>query len=133
MGTKLSTASQELKKTPLVNVRGEKGEYFIGVLVGSRAVKSSFKNEDGSDKVQNVYEFAPEDTDMGIVIKDEGAKEYRAATEAECETVGIFAPTKLNNALKQAEKNMRLKITYLGLGKAAKKGGRPHEYDVEII
>lgn len=131
MGTKLSTASPDMKNTPVVNVRGTKGEYFQGILTGSRAVKSGFKNEDGSDKTQNIYEFTVEDTDMEIVIKD--GKEYKPVEIGEGDAVSMFAPTRLNNALRQATKGMRLKITYLGLGKAAKKGGKPHEYDVEVI
>lgn len=131
MGTKLSTASPEMKNTPVVNVRGAKGEYFQGILTGVRAVKSGFKNDDGSDKTQNIYEFTVEDTDMEVSIKE--GKEYIAANVGDGDTVGIFAPTRLNNALRQATNGMRLKITYLGLGKAAKKGGKPHEYDVEVI
>lgn len=128
---KLSTASAEMKNTPVVNVRGAKGEYFEGILNGSRPVKSAYKNEDGSDKMQNIYEFIVEDTTMGIQIKKD--KEYIDATVEAGDTVSMFAPTRLNNALRQATNGMRLKITYLGLGKAAKKGGKPHEYDVEVI
>lgn len=131
MGNKLSTASPDMKNTPLVNVRGTKGEYFIGTLTGVKAVKSGFKNEDGSDKTQNVYSFTVEDTTMAIVIKE--GKEYVDAPINEGDAVDMFAPTRLNNALRQATKGMQLKITYLGLGKAAKKGGKPHEYDVEVL
>lgn len=131
MGTKLSTASKEIKNTPVVNVRGTKGEYFQGILTGVRTVKSGFQNEDGSDKTQNIYEFTIEDTTMAIVVKE--GKEYIDVDTKEGDTVSMFAPTRLNNALRQATNGMRLKITYLGLGKAAKKGGRPHEYDVEVI
>jgi hypothetical protein len=132
MGTKLSTASAEMKNTPVVNVRGTKGDTFQGILMGSRAVKSGFKDEKtGEDKFQNIYEFTVEDTTMEVSVKD--GKEYKPVDISDGDTVSMFAPTRLNNALRQATKGMRLKITYLGLGKAAKKGGKPHEYDVEVI
>lgn len=122
MGNKLSTASPDMKKTPLVNVRGEKKSYFIGKLLGVRSVKSAFKNDDGSDKMQNVYEFSVIDTDMEI-----------SGDAAEGSAVGLFAPTRLNNALRQASIGQSLRITYMGLGKATKRGGKPHEYEVEVI
>lgn len=132
MGQKLSTASAEMKNTPVVHVRGTKGQFFQGVLVSSRAVKSGFKDEKtGEDRFQNIYEFTVENTDMEVMLKE--GKEYKNVDIGEGDTVSMFAPTRLNNALRQATKGMTLKITYLGLGKAAKKGGRPHEYDVEVI
>jgi hypothetical protein len=35
--------------------------------------------------------------------------------------------------LRQAEVGWKIKIVYLGLGKATKFGGKPHDYEVEQI
>lgn len=118
---KLSTQGN-MKKTPIVHVRGEKKSYFVGTLMASRLVKSQFANPDGTEKMQSVYEFAVEDTDMEVAGDVENGG-----------TVCIFAPTRLNNALRQATVGQRIKITYLGLGKATKHGGKPHEYEVEVL
>lgn len=122
MGKKLSTASPDMEKTPTVHVRGEKGQYFIGALMKHKQVNSKFKDADGNVRLQDLYEFAIEDTDMDITGEAEAGA-----------TVSIFAPTRLNNALRQAELGQRIKIVYLGVGKATGKGGKPHTYDVEIL
>lgn len=132
MGQKLSTASGELKSTPVVNVRGEKNQYFIGTFAGHKQVASSFKNEKtGEARMQDIYEFTLEDTDMELLVKQ--GTSYTPTKMVVGDTVSIFAPTRLNNALVQATKGMRLQITYLGLGKASKFGGKPHMYDVEVL
>ena len=92
---------------------------------------SQYKNEDGSAKNYNVYEFAIEDTDMPIQKKD--GKEYIEAEVTAGDSVSVFAPTRLNNALTKANNGDRIKITYMGLGKATKFGGKPHEFDVEVL
>lgn len=131
MGTKLSTASADIKPTPVINVRGTKGETFTGTLISHKTHPNGYKNEKGEEGVHNIYEFVVEETDMSAQIKS--GKEYVDADISDGDTVNLFAPTRLNNALRQAEKGMRLKITYLGKGKATKFGGKPHEYDVEVI
>lgn len=129
MGMKLSTNS--MNSSPLVNVRDAKGQYFIGVLGEHRQTDSQYKNEDGTAKKYDIYEFAIEDTDMAIQKKE--GKEFVNVNVAEGDTVTVFAPTRLNNALKQAPKGSKIKITYMGLGKATKFGGKPHEYEVEVL
>lgn len=131
MGTKLSTASAELKNSPVVNVRGAKGEYFIGTWVGHKTVANGYKNDKGEEGSHQIYTFTIEDTDMGTQIKQ--GKEYIDTEVSEGMEVVLFAPTRLHNALRQAEKGMKLKITYLGKGKATKFGGKPHDYEVEIL
>ena len=109
MGQKLSTGS--LDATPLVNVRDQKGQYFIGTLGEHRQIDSQYKNEDGTAKKYDIYDFAVEDTDMAIQKKE--GKEYIDVNVSQGDTVAIFAPTRLNNALKRAPKDSRLKITYM--------------------
>lgn len=129
MGAKLSTDSNQ--SNVIVNVRGEKGSYFVGVLKGYKTVKSQFKNDRGEDRMYDVYDFAVKETNMETQIKQDG--KYVPKDVEEDEMVAIFAPTRLNNALQRATVETTLKITYLGLGKASKKGGKPHTYDVEIV
>jgi hypothetical protein len=129
VGTKLNTSS--LGASVIVNVRGEKGTYFVGKLLGHKQVASPYKNETGIVKNYEVYEFAVEDTTMETHKKE--GKEYKNVDVAAGDAVSIFAPTRLNNALRQAEVGWKIKITYLGLGKATKFGGKPHDYEVEVI
>jgi hypothetical protein len=129
MGTKLSTRSDS--KSVVVNVRGEKGQFFQGELAAHKQADSKYTNEDGSKKKLEIYEFKVEDTNMQLQ-KQEG-KEYVEATVAPGDIVSLFAPTRLNNALRQASVGQHIKFTYLGLGKATGRGGKPHEYDVEAI
>lgn len=129
MGTKLSTGSMDA--TPLVNIREQKGQFFIGTLGEHRQIDSQYKNEDGTAKKFDIYDFAIEDTDMAIQKKE--GKEYVEAKVEVGDTVAVFAPTRLNNALRRAVPGARLKITYMGLGKATKFGGKPHEFDVEVL
>ena len=131
MGNKLSTQSADIKPTPVINVRGKKGETFTGVLVSHKTHPNGYKNEKGVEGVHNIYEFIVEETDMTAQIKK--GKEYVDTEFSEGDTVCLFAPTRLNNALRQAEKGMRLKITSDGMGKATKFGGKPYEYTVEIL
>lgn len=131
MGVKLSTRSGS--DSVLVNVKGEKGQYFVGTLLAHKQAKSIYKNEDGSERSFNIYEFKLEDSDMSFVKKDNGSKEYKEVTPAAGDQVSVFAPTRLNNALCQAEVGQKIKFEYLGLVKAGKKGGKANEYDVEIL
>jgi len=129
MGTKLSTSS--LESTPVINVRGDKGQYFVGKLLSHKTTPSQYKDEKtGEPKVHHIYEFAIEDTNMRIERKE--GKEYVEAKVIEGDTVSIFAPTRLNNALRQATAGQRITIKYLGMGKATKFGGKPHDYEVEV-
>lgn len=124
MGTKLNTRG-ELTNTPVVNVRDKVGQTFTGLLLGHRSVALGY-----GDK--NVYEFEIHDTDMPLQVKR--GDEYVEATVKQNEKVAIFASTRLDFALHQAQPGQTIKITYLGLGKKPKRGGnRPHEYDVEVL
>lgn len=129
MGIKLNTSSQGNSVT--VNVRGVKGQYFVGVLQAHKNAPSTYKKQDGSTRPHEIYEFILEDTDM--VLTKKVGKEYEPVDGATVEACSIFAPTKLHNALSQAKKGDRIRIEYLGLGKATKMGGKPHEYDVEVL
>jgi hypothetical protein len=129
VGTKLSTNS--LGSSVVVNVRGEKGTYFVGKLLAHKSVASQYKDEAGNAKNHEVYEFSVEDTTMDTQKKE--GKEYKNVDVAAGDSVSIFAPTRLNNALRQAEVGWKIKITYLGLGKATKFGGKPHDYEVESL
>lgn len=133
MGRPLSTASKELVKTPCVQVRGEKGQFFVGTLVDHKSSKSKkYVKDDGSPKVQHVFEFAIQDTDMEIQISNDKG-EYVEASVGVGDTVAVFPPTRLLNALLEAQKGETIRFEYLGLGKAGKRGGKPHEYKVEVI
>lgn len=132
MGKKLSTAGQSFEPTVGVNVRGEEGQFFIGVLMGHKSPPSQYKKQDGSIRNHEVYEFELEETDMELTIKKNTA--YVLVKDGEPGMpVSMFAPTRLHNALLQATPGDRIKITYLGLGKAGKMGGKPHTYDVEVL
>jgi len=133
MGHKLSTSSPSLTPTPFVNVRGDKGQVFVGTLKSMKSVDSGYVNEKtGEPRMQNIYNFSFESSDMEILVKN--GKEYELANVNPGDLVAVFAPTRLNNALIQAPMGSRIQITYLGLGKAIKgKGGKPHEYDVEVL
>jgi hypothetical protein len=106
MGTKLSTQGSSSSVT--ANVRGEKGQYFIGKLLAHKTAASAYKNEDGSAKNYDIYEFSVEDTNMETTKKD--GKEYKPVDVAPGDAVSIFAPTRLNNALRQAEVGWKIKI-----------------------
>jgi len=125
----LSTTT--LESTPIVNVRGEKGQFFVGTLVGHKSVESQYKDDKGNKKNFDIYDFTIEDGDMQVQKKV--GKEYVDTPVGVGDSVAVFAPTRLNNALKQAAVGSRIKITYLGLGKATKRGGKPHEYEVEVL
>jgi hypothetical protein len=129
MGRSLSTDSGG--NSILVNVRGEKGQVFIGKLLASKTVESKYKTDSGEPKLYNIYTFAVEDTTMETQRKE--GKEYKNVDIEPGTTVDLFAPTRLNNALRQAEIGWRIKIEYLGLGKATGKGGKPHTYSVEVL
>ncbi len=129
MGTKLSTSSQG--SSVLVGIRGEKGSYFVGVFQAHKQATSQYKDEEGNAKMFDIYEFKLEDTDMKLEKKD--GKIYNEVGGVPGMDVALFAPTRLNNALRQAEVGQKIKITYLGLGKATKFGGKPHEYEVEVL
>lgn len=132
MGRKLSTAAKEFTPEPIVNVRGEKGQYFEGLLLEHRTIKGKYKNEDGSDKPQHIFSFAIEDTDMSLELKQPDGT-YAEAKVNVGDTVSIFPPTRLFNALNTAQKGEKIRIVYTGLGKAGKFGGKPHTFNVEVI
>ena len=129
MGTKLNTGSGG--SSVLVGVHGKEGEYFIGTLLAHKSPPSPYKDDKGNLRNYEVYEFTVEDTNMKTEVKV--GKEYKDSPVKPGDPVSIFAPTRLNNALRQAEIGSKIKIVYLGLGKATKFGGKPHQYDVELI
>lgn len=123
MGQKLAT-QKPLESTPVVNVRGEVGQFMIGKYLGMKTVAMSFGPK-------NVYEFAIQESTMPILRKE--GKEYVETDVKKGGKVAVFASTRLNYALEQATVGQVLKITYLGLGKKPKRGGNaPHEHEVEI-
>jgi len=129
MGRKLSTTTQDSK--PIVSVKETKGQFFIGVREEHRQVESQFKNEDGTNKKFDVYDFLVEDTDMALLLKE--GKEYVIAKVEVGASVAITYSFRLNNALKQTSAGDRIKFVYMGLGKATKFGAKPHEYEVEVL
>lgn len=132
MGQKLSTAGQDFEPSVTVNVKLEKGQFFKGVLKAHKTPPSPYKNQDGSAKTFNVYEFELIDTDMELTIK-KGDVYVEAKGVTGGDLVSIFAPTRLNNALSKAVLGASIHIMYLGKGKAGKMGGAPHMFDVEVI
>jgi len=130
MGTKLSTYSDS-KNEPVVNITGTKGQYFVGTVKSRKTIDSSFKDEQGNPRKRNIYTLAVKDTDMETMLKE--GKEYKPVDIAAGDAVVVFAPTRLDNALKQTKDGDTVKIVYLGLGKATRKGGKPHEFDVELL
>lgn len=132
MGRSLSTASKELTPTPVVQVRGNKGEYFEGRLVSHKTTKSKWLKEDGTPRVQHIFEFAVADTDMELQIKGANG-EYGPANVEVGATVAVFPPTRLANALVEAKEGETIRIIYEGVGKAGRRGGKPHLYSVEVL
>ncbi len=131
MGRSLSTASKELTPTPVVQVRGEAGQFFEGKLLSHKTTKSKWLKEDGTPRLQHIFEFAIQDTDMELQIKKND--EYVPADVNIGETVAIFPPTRLANGLIEAQVGEVIRIEYLGVGKAGRRGGKPHLYKVEVI
>ncbi len=131
MGRSLSTASKELTPTPVVQVRGEVGQFFEGKLLSHKTTKSKWLKEDGTPRLQHIFEFAIQDTDMELQIKKND--EYIPADVSVGETVAIFPPTRLANGLIEAQIGEIIRIEYLGVGKAGRRGGKPHLYKVEVI
>ena len=130
---KLSTDSNNMSSDVVVNVATTKGQYFKGKVESRKSIKSAYKNEDGSVKMRDIYILSVIDTDMGTVQKAQGSKEYTEVNVAPGDKVTVFPPTRLNNALKQTKDGDTVLFTYLGLGKATGKGGKPHTFDVELI
>lgn len=131
MSRELSTASQTFEPTPVVQVRGEKGQVFKGILKGHKERDSQYVDEEGNPRKQHIYEFSVLDSTMDIQVKE--GKDYKSVDVQQGDTVAIFAPSRLNNALKQAKVEETIEITYLGLGKASGRGGRAHEYKVVVL
>lgn len=132
MGTKINTSSSNFAPTPTMDVRNKKGQYFVGTLTGHKSQPNGYKNEKtGAENHYEIYSFSVEDTDMDASIKN--GKDYAPATIEEGAAVALFAPTRLHNALRQVTVGQRVKITYLGQGKATKFGGKPYDYEVEVI
>ncbi len=130
MGKSLSTASRSMEPSVTVNVRGEEGQTFVGILKAARTAPSRFKDQAGNVRNHNIYEFELLETDMELTVKKGDA--YVLAKSAKAgDIVSIFAPTRLHNALSQASVGDTITVQYLGLGKATKMGGKPHEYKVE--
>jgi hypothetical protein len=129
MGTKLNTES--LIPSTILNIRGQAGQFFQGTILSRKQQKSPYKKEDGTVRMFDIYEMSIEDTDMATQRKE--GKEYVDVPVKVGDTVTVFAPTKLNNALRQVNDGTRVKFTYLGLGKAANGGGKPHMYEVEAL
>lgn len=128
MGQKLSTLPPSY---PLVNVRGKKGQFFVGRLLDKRSIESKWVTKDGTKKVQEIYEFAVEDTDMET-LKKVGPELFEPVDIREGDRVSIFAPSRLANGVRQAAIGQTLRIEYLGQGRTAQ-GGKPHDYSVEVV
>lgn len=131
MGRSLSTASKELTPTPVVQVRGEAGQFFEGKLLSHKTTKSKWLKEDGTPRLQHIFEFAIQDTDMELQVKENDT--YVTANVNIGETVAIFPPTRLANGLVEAHVGETIRIEYLGVGKAGRRGGKPHLYKVEVL
>lgn len=130
---KLSTDSNTLSSDVVVNVTTQKGQYFKGKVESRKSIKSAYKNDDGSIKMRDIYVLSVIDTDMMTLQKVQGSKEYTEVSVAPGDKVTVFPPTRLNNALKQTKDGDVVLFTYLGLGKATGRGGKPHTFDVELI
>jgi hypothetical protein len=130
---KLSTGGDGLKSDVVVNVSTEKDQYFKGTVASRKSIKSAFKNDDGSVKMRDIYIFTLIDTNMETMQKAQGSKEYKSVDVSAGDSVTVFAPTRLNNALKQTKDGDTVKFVYLGKGEKTKFGGRAHQYDVELI
>lgn len=130
---KLSTDSNTLSSDVVVNVTTQKGQYFKGKVESRKSIKSTYKNDDGSIKMRDIYVLSVIDTDMMTLQKVQGSKEYTEVSVAPGDKVTVFPPTRLNNALKQTKDGDVVLFTYLGLGKATGRGGKPHTFDVELI
>jgi len=131
MGTKIDCNSSAVSSA-VVNVRGAKGQTFTGKLINHKTATAPYKNDDGSDKQMHIFEFIPVDTDMALMRRDAN-KEYQETEVKEGETVCIFPPTRLLLGLNQVAVGSTVKITYMGLGKAGKRGGKPHTYELEVL
>lgn len=131
MGEKISTTS--MTPSVIVNVKEKVGQFFKGKLLVHKIAESQYKDDKtGGNKNFDIYEFLAEETDMRLQRKK--GKEYMDVPETEeVSEVTVFAPTRLHNALSQIKPGERVKFTYLGLGKATRRGGKPHEYDVERL
>ncbi len=129
MGKKLSTGSQTMEPSVIVNVKGEEGQTFVGILKAAKTAPSPYLDVQGNPKPFNIYEFELLETDMELTTKKNGA--YVLAKAKSGDSVSIFAPTRLHNALVQAVVGDQITIKYTGLGKATKFGGKPHTFEVE--
>jgi hypothetical protein len=83
--------------------------------------------------MRDIYILSVIDTDMGTVQKAQGSKEYTEVDVAPGDKVTVFPPTRLNNALKQTKDGDIVLFTYLGLGKATGRGGKPHTFEVDLL
>ncbi len=68
-----------------------------------------------------------------MAIQQKVGKEYISVEAKPGSRVAIFAPTRLNNALKRAVIGDRIWIKYMGEGKPTKFGGKPHEFQAEVL
>ncbi len=130
MGKSLSTSSRTMEPSVTVNVRGEEGQTFVGILKAARTAPSRFKDQAGNVRNHNIYEFELLETDMELTVK-KGDGYAPVKNSKAGDTVSIFAPTRLHNALSLATVGDTIAIQYLGRGKATKMGGVPHDYKVE--
>lgn len=120
---KAKSVSGDFKPTPTVSVKEKAGTFFEGKLAAYKEIASAYEHP------WNVYDFEVKDTDMSITVrKDKG--EYVEASITPGETVALFAPTRLHNILKDQPVGASLRIEYLGMVKAGKKGGKAHSYKV---
>lgn len=131
MPKELSTSSRSIDPSVVANVRGEEGQFFSGKLVAKKTAPSQYKKQDGSIRDHNIYEFTLEETDMELTVK-KGSDYVLVKDIKHGMPVSIFAPTRLHNALSQANIGDVITVTYTGLGKAGKKGGKPHTYKVTV-
>src|SRR5258708_37667419 len=131
MGTKIS--SDLTRNDVIVNWKDKAGKTFTGTLVERKAIKSAYKNTDGTDKQMHIFSFKVVDGDMPFIKKDVN-KEYVEANVTDGQVVSLFPPSRLLNGLNQITVGQTVKVTYLGLGKKSAKGGnKPHTYDLEVL
>ena len=114
--------SGDFKPTPTVSIKEKEGTFFEGTFLSYKEVASQYEHP------WNVYDFEVKDTNMPVTVKN--GKEYVPAIVIPGEKVAIFAPTRLHNILKGQQPDTDIRIEYMGMVKAGKKGGRAHSYKV---
>src|SRR6188768_108000 len=108
MGRKLTS---NVQGSPLLNIKSVANSFVQGEVTDRKEVKTEYGQKP-------VYTLKLEETSMGAVAKQDG--KYIEITVGAGDLVSFFAPTLLDKALVQANPGDRVRIVYLGLGKAKK-------------